>query len=152
MKTNNSSMHLSIGLFIIVGLACTAYLAMTLANTTFFSGDSYTITAKFTAVNGLRTGSSVEISGVTVGKVSNIILDQTLYQAVITMNIQNSIGVPVDSTAAIKTSGLIGDKYISIIPGADDVLLKDKEVLMDTQAALDIEEMISKYVFGSVEK
>lgn len=152
MKTNNSSLHLSIGLFVIVGMACTAYLAMTLANTTFFSGDSYEITAKFTAVNGLRAGSNVEISGVAVGKVSNISLDQTLYQAVITMNIQNSVGIPVDSTAAIKTSGLIGDKYVSIIPGADDVLLKDKEVLMDTQAALDIEEMISKYVFGSVEK
>jgi phospholipid/cholesterol/gamma-HCH transport system substrate-binding protein len=152
MKTNNSSLHLSIGLFIIIGLVCTAYLAMTLANTTFFSGNSYTITAKFTAVNGLRTGSNVEISGVAVGKVSSISLDQTLYQAVITMSIENAVGIPVDSTAAIKTSGLIGDKYVSIIPGADDVLLKDKEVLMDTQAALDIEEMISKYVFGSVDK
>lgn len=87
-----------------------------------------------------------------VGKVASITLDQTLYQAVITMNIENSVGIPVDSTAAIKTSGLIGDKYVSIIPGADDVMLKDKEVLMDTQAALDIEEMISKYVFGSVDK
>ncbi|PKN43193.1 MAG: outer membrane lipid asymmetry maintenance protein MlaD [Deltaproteobacteria bacterium HGW-Deltaproteobacteria-18] len=152
MKTNNSSLHLSIGLFVIVGLACTAYLAMTLANTTFFAGDSYEVTAKFTAVNGLRAGSNVEISGVAVGKVSSISLDQTLYQAVITMNIDNSVGIPVDSTAAIKTSGLIGDKYVSIIPGADDVLLKNKEILMDTQAALDIEEMISKYVFGSVDK
>jgi len=125
---------------------------MTLANTTFFSGNSYTITAKFTAVNGLRAGSNVEISGVAVGKVSSISLDQTLYQAVITMSIENAVGIPVDSTAAIKTSGLIGDKYVSIIPGADDVLLKDKEILMDTQAALDIEEMISKYVFGSVDK
>jgi len=52
----------------------------------------------------------------------------------------------------VKTSGLIGDKYISIIPGADDTMLKDKETLLDTQAAIDIEEMISKYVFGSVEK
>jgi len=152
MKINNASLHLSIGIFIIIGLGCTSYLAMTLANTTFFSGDSYVITAKFTAVNGLRTGSNVEISGVAVGKVADITLDQTLYQAVITMQIQNAVGIPVDSTAAIKTTGLIGDKYVSIIPGGDDVLLKDKEILMDTQAALDIEEMISKYVFGSVNK
>ncbi len=152
MKTNTSSLHFSIGLFVIIGLGCTAYLAMVLANTTFFAGDSYVITAKFTAVNGLRPGSNVEISGVAVGKVSDISLDQKLYQAVVTMQIQNAVGVPVDSTAAVKTSGLIGDKYISIIPGADDTMLKDKETLLDTQAAIDIEEMISKYVFGSVEK
>lgn len=152
MKIKDSSMHFSIGLFIIVGLACTAYLAMTLANTTFFSGDSYVITAKFTAVNGLRSGSNVEISGVAVGKVSDISLDQQLYQAVVTMQIQNAVGIPVDSTAAVKTSGLIGDKYISIVPGADDAMLKNNEILQDTQAAIDIEELISKYVFGSVEK
>jgi phospholipid/cholesterol/gamma-HCH transport system substrate-binding protein len=152
MKINTSSLHFSIGLFVIIGLGCTAYLAMVLANTTFFAGDSYVITAKFTAVNGLRTGSNVEISGVAVGKVSDISLDQKLYQAVVTMQIQNAVGIPADSTAAVKTSGLIGDKYISIIPGADDAMLKDKETLLDTQAAIDIEEMISKYVFGSVEK
>lgn len=145
-------MHISIGLFILIGLGCTAYLAMTLANTTFFSGDSYTISAKFTAVNGLRPGSNVEISGVAVGKVADITLDQTLYQAVVTMQVQNAVGVPVDSVAAIKTSGLIGDKYVSITPGADDAMLETGGVIQDTQAALDIEEMISKYVFGSVEK
>ncbi|KAF5061336.1 putative phospholipid ABC transporter-binding protein MlaD [anaerobic digester metagenome] len=145
-------MHISIGLFILIGLGCTAYLAMTLANTTFFSGDSYMISAKFTAVNGLRPGSNVEISGVAVGKVADITLDQTLYQAVVTMQVQNAVGIPVDSVAAIKTSGLIGDKYVSITPGADDAMLETGGVIQDTQAALDIEEMISKYVFGSVEK
>lgn len=145
-------MHISIGLFIMIGLGCTAYLAMTLANTTFFSGDSYMISAKFTAVNGLRPGSNVEISGVAVGKVADITLDQTLYQAVVTMQVQNAVGIPVDSVAAIKTSGLIGDKYVSITPGADDAMLETGGVIQDTQAALDIEEMISKYVFGSVEK
>ena len=152
MKISNSSMHISIGLFILIGLGCTAYLAMTLANTTFFSGDSYMISAKFTAVNGLRPGSNVEISGVAVGKVADITLDQTLYQAVVTMQVQNAVGIPVDSVAAIKTSGLIGDKYVSITPGADDAMLETGGVIQDTQAALDIEEMISKYVFGSVEK
>jgi phospholipid/cholesterol/gamma-HCH transport system substrate-binding protein len=145
-------MHLSIGLFILIGLGCTAYLAMTLANTTFFSGDSYIISAKFTAVNGLRPGSNVEISGVAVGKVSDIALDQTLYQAVVTMQVQNAVGIPVDSVAAIKTSGLIGDKYVSITPGAAAAMLQAGGVILATPAALDIEEMISKYVFGSVEK
>ncbi len=152
MKITQSSLQLSVGLFIIIGLACTAYLTLTLANSTLFMRDTYTITAKFTAVNGLRPGSNVEISGVYIGKVADISLDPTLYQAVVTMHVQNAVAIPLDSTAAVKTSGLIGDKYISIIPGGDDVFLQDNEVLMDTQAAIDIEEMISKYVFGSVDK
>jgi phospholipid/cholesterol/gamma-HCH transport system substrate-binding protein len=152
MKITQSSLQLSVGLFIIIGLACTAYLTLTLANSTLFMRDTYTITAKFTAVNGLRPGSNVEISGVYIGKVADISLDPTLYQAVVTMHVQNAVAIPLDSTAAVKTSGLIGDKYISIIPGGDDVFLQDNEVLMDTQAAIDIEEMISKYIFGSVDK
>ena len=152
MKITQSALQLSVGLFIIIGLACTAYLTLTLANSTLFMRDTYTITAKFTAVNGLRPGSNVEISGVYIGKVADISLDPTLYQAVVTMHVQNAVAIPLDSTAAVKTSGLIGDKYISIIPGGDDVFLQDNEVLMDTQAAIDIEEMISKYVFGSVDK
>ncbi|MDY0276037.1 MAG: outer membrane lipid asymmetry maintenance protein MlaD [Desulfomicrobium sp.] len=152
MKKNTTPLYLSIGLFIIVGLGCTAYLAMTLANTTFFSSAYYMVQAKFTAANGLNTGSNVEISGVYVGKVTDITLDHTLYQAVVTMQIQKNISIPEDSTAAIKTSGLIGDKYINIIPGGDDEYLKHGDVIMDTQAAIDIEEMISKYLFGSIDK
>lgn len=151
MKTKSTPLYLSIGLFIILGLASTAYLALTLANTTLFSHAHYLIQAKFTAVNGLRAGSNVEISGVYVGKVTDITLDPTLYQAVVTMQIQNNVAIPEDSSAAVKTSGLIGDKYINITPGGDDEVLKDGDLLMDTQAALDIEELISKYLFGSID-
>lgn len=152
MKIKNSAMHVSIGLFLLIGLGCTAYLAMILANTTIFARDAYTVRAKFTAVNGLRVGSNVEISGVPVGKVADISLDQNLYQAVVSMQIRNIIRIPMDSTAAVKTSGLIGDKYVSIIPGGDESFLKNNDTIMDTQAAVDIEELISKYVFGSVKK
>lgn len=152
MKMKNSPLYVSIGLFLIIGLGCTAYLAMVLANTTLFARDAYTITAKFTAVNGLRVGSNVEISGVPVGKVSAISLEQTLYQAEVAMQINNGVLIPADSTAAIKTSGLIGDKYVSITPGGDENGLENKGVILDTQGAIDIEELISKYVFGSVNK
>lgn len=152
MKQSSSSLHFSVGLFLLVGLACTAYLAMTLANTTIFSGNTYALSAKFTAVNGLRPGSNVEISGVPVGKVASISLDPVLYRAEIRMYIENAVGIPIDSTAAVKTSGLIGDKYISIIPGGDEKNLTDNQEILDTQAALDVEELISKYLFGSVKK
>lgn len=152
MKLKTSSLYASTGIFIIVGLVCVAYLTLTLANTTFFSGGHYTLTAKFTSVSGLSPGSNVEISGVYVGKVTDISLEPQLYQAVITMQILDSVPIPVDSTATIKTSGLIGDKYVSIIPGGDDTNLKNNEAVLDTQPPLDIEELVSKYIFGSVDK
>lgn len=152
MKANSISLHASVGLFLLIGLACTAYLSLTLANTAFLSGGHYTLTARFAAVNGLRPGSNVEISGVHVGKVTDISLEPELFQAVVTMRVRDTVPVPSDSTAAIKTSGLIGDRYISIIPGGDDSTLEDRGVILDTQPAVDIEELISKYVFGSVTK
>lgn len=152
MKLKTFSLYASTGIFIIVGLVCIAYLTLTPADSTIFSGGYYTLTAKFTNVSGLNPGSNVEISGVAVGKVTDISLESQLYHAVVTMQILDSVPIPVDSTATIKTSGLIGDKYVGIIPGGDDVNLKDDEAILDTQPALDIEELVSKYVFGSVDE
>ncbi len=149
---NKTTTATTVGLFLMIGFACTAYLTLTLSNTNVLKHNFYQLTAKFTTVSGLRVGSNIEISGVYVGRVSDITLDQKLYQAIITMEINNGINIPVDSTAAIKTSGLIGDKYVSIIPGGDSNNLQDNQSILDTQAPLDIEEMISKYVFGSVKK
>ena len=152
MTMKNISLQTTVGVFVMIGLACVAYLTLTLANTTLFSRNQYQLVAKFSAVNGLRVGSNVEISGVYVGKVASIDLDQQLYQAVVTMQIQDEVAIPADSAAAVKTSGLIGDKYISITPGGSDEILSHDGMIMDTQAAVDIEDLISKYVFGSVNK
>lgn len=149
---NKTTTATTVGLFLMIGFACIAYLTLTLSNTNVLKRNCYQVTAKFTTVSGLRVGSNVEISGVNVGRVADISLDQQLYQAVITMEINNGINIPVDSTAAIKTSGLIGDKYVNIVPGGDVANIQDKQSILDTQAPLDIEEMISKYVFGSVKK
>ena len=148
----NTSLLTAVGLFVFLGLACIAYLTLVLANTSLLTRNQYHLSAKFTAVNGLRVGSNVEISGVYVGKVSRIDLDQQLYQAKVVMQIQDKIAIPSDSTAAIKTSGLIGDKYINITPGGEDEMLAHNGVILDTQAAVDIEDLISKYVFGSVDQ
>lgn len=152
MNMKNLSLYPAVGLFVLIGLVCVAYLTVNLANTSLFDQNQYALNTKFSTANGLRVGSSVEISGVPVGKVAAIELDQQLYQAVVTLNIEQGVQVPEDSTAAIKTSGLIGDKYINIIPGGSSQALQHGESILDTQAALDIEEMISKYIFGSVNK
>lgn len=152
MNTKNLSLYPAVGFFVLIGLGCVAYLTVNLANTNLFNQNYYALTAKFSTVNGLRVGSSVEISGVPIGKIAAIELDQQLYQALVSVHIEKYVQVPEDSTAAIKTSGLIGDKYINIIPGGSSQALQPGEAIMDTQAALDIEEMISKYIFGSMNK
>lgn len=151
MKT--SALSTLVGVFVLLGLLAAGYLTLTLGNTTLFARGVYTISAHFGSVSGLRVGSTVEISGVPIGKVTDIQLDQEqFYQARVVMQIQNAIRIPMDSSAAIKTSGLIGDKYVQIIPGADEAVLSDGGAIMDTKSALDIEEMVSKYIFGSVQQ
>jgi phospholipid/cholesterol/gamma-HCH transport system substrate-binding protein len=146
-----SALLTSVGVFVLLGLAAAAYLTLTLANTPLLHRGGYTLQAHFNSISGLRVGSTVEISGVIVGTVTNIHLDEEhFYQARVSMRIHEGVRIPVDSAAAVKTSGLIGDKYIQIIPGADTAFLADGGRILDTKSALDIEEMVSKYVFGSV--
>ncbi|MEJ5242324.1 MAG: outer membrane lipid asymmetry maintenance protein MlaD [Desulfomicrobiaceae bacterium] len=148
-----STLYTVVGIFVLLGLLAAGYLTLNLGNTALFARGMYTISAHFGSVSGLRVGSTVEISGVPVGKVADIQLDQEqFYQARVVMQIHNAIRIPTDSSAAIKTSGLIGDKYVQIIPGADDKNLSDGGSILDTKSALDIEEMVSKYVFGSVKQ
>ncbi len=148
-----SALLASVGAFVLLGLLAAGYLTLTLANTPLLARGVYTVQAHFPSVSGLRVGSSVEISGVTVGKVIGIQLDQErFYQAKVLMHIHDGVRIPTDSAAAIKTSGLIGDKYIQIIPGADEAFLGDGGAVLDTKAAFDIEEMVSKYLFGSVKQ
>lgn len=148
-----SALLASVGAFVLLGLLAAGYLTLTLANTTLLARGVYTVQAHFTSVSGLRVGSTVEISGVAVGKVVGIQLDQDrFYQAKVLMHIHDGVRIPTDSSAAIKTSGLIGDKYVQIVPGADDAVLADGGAILDTKSALDIEEMVSKYVFGSIKQ
>jgi len=143
------SLEFSVGVFVLVGLACLGYLTIKLGKMELFGGDNYTITARFTSATGLKTGANVEIAGVQVGKVTRIGLDD-LYTAKVTMQIRRGVALSDDSIAAIKTSGLIGDRYISISLGGSSRFLTNGGEIEETQSAVDIEELISKYVFGGV--
>jgi phospholipid/cholesterol/gamma-HCH transport system substrate-binding protein len=114
------------------------------------SSNTYTVVAKFESAAGLRAGAGVEIAGVPVGKVSAVSLDQEEYLAEVYLAIQNDIQLGDDIIASIKTSGLIGDKYIKLTPGGSTEMLEDGSEITDTESAVDIEELISKYVFGGV--
>jgi len=143
------SLEFSVGVFVLVGLVCLGYLTIKLGKLEIFGSDSYTLSARFTSATGLKTGSNVEIAGVQVGRVTRIGLDDN-YMARVTMQIRRGIRLSDDSIAAIKTSGLIGDRYISISIGGSSHFLADGGEIEETQSAIDIEELISKFVFGGV--
>ncbi|MCW7754151.1 outer membrane lipid asymmetry maintenance protein MlaD [Desulfobotulus sp. H1] len=140
----------TIGLFVIAGILCTAYLTVRLGKMELIGSNYYTIEARFASVAGLTNGARVEIAGVQVGSVSRILLDPDRLVAVLHLKIQKNIPVSEDTIASVKTSGLIGDKYIRLSPGGSDILLSEGDTLFETESPLDIEDMIAKYVFGGI--
>jgi len=141
-------LELGVGLFIIAGMVCLAYLTIKLGQLEVFGDKGYEIHAVFSSSGGLKTGSSVVIAGVDVGRVKKIVLDD--YQARVTMSLPLEVKIQEDAIASIKTKGLIGEKYVEISPGGLDENLGPGGVIRDTQPPIDIEQLISKYVFGSV--
>jgi len=146
------TMETIVGIFVVFGLICIGYMTVKLGNVHILGDDSYPLIAKFNTASGLKVGNPVEILGIEVGRVEHINMDQENQKAVVQIKIQNGIKVYDDAIAAIKTEGLIGDKYLSIDPGGSGTVLAPGGVIIDTQAAVDIVELISKYAFGEIKK
>ncbi len=146
------TMETIVGIFVVFGLLCVGYMTVKLGKVNLFGDNSYSLMAKFTTVAGLRKGSPVNILGIDVGRVERITMDQENLRAVVELRIKNDIKIYDDAIASIKTEGLIGDKYLSIDPGGGGDLLKHNGVITDTQAAVDVEQLISKYAFGELKK
>lgn len=138
-----------VGLFMIVGFCALGYLALQLGEVRWLTSSStYLLKAEFDNVSGVKKGAAVQVAGVVMGSVEEISLgdDQV---AVLTMRLDKGLRVPVDSIASVKTQGIIGDKYINISLGGDEELFKEGEVVTETESAVDIEALISKFAFGS---
>lgn len=144
------SKETAVGIFVLICLLCVGYLTIKLGKMQLGSSNTYTVYAKFESAAGLRAGAGVEIAGVPVGKVAAVKLDQENYLAEVALSIENDVMLSDDVIASIKTSGLIGDKYIKLTPGGSPDMLEDGSEIIDTESAVDIEELISKYVFGGV--
>lgn len=139
-----------VGVFVVLGLICVSYLTIKLGRMEVFDSSGYTVTARFSSVTGLRMGASVEIAGVAVGRVTSIRLDPESFMAEVDLRINDGVSLSDDVMASVKTSGLIGDKYISLAPGGSDTLLKNGDTITDTEPTLDLEALIGKVVFGGV--
>ena len=141
-------LELMVGLFIIAGIICLGYLSIKLGKMEVVGGKGYEIYAIFSNIGGLRTGSSIEIAGVDVGHVKSITLDN--YQAHVVLDLPWSVKIQEDAIALVKTKGLIGERYIEITPGGSEKIIQPGGRIRETQPAVDLEELISKFAFGKI--
>jgi phospholipid/cholesterol/gamma-HCH transport system substrate-binding protein len=146
---SKKSIETLVGLFVLLGIAGILFLALKAANLgSFGEHKGYTLTAKFDNIGGLKARAPVRSAGVTVGRVKRISLDTKNYQGVVTMEIDEGIQFPKDSSAKILTSGLLGDQYIGLEPGADDKDLAAGDVIKQTQSAVVLEQLIGQMIFN----
>jgi phospholipid/cholesterol/gamma-HCH transport system substrate-binding protein len=141
-------LELAVGLFIIAGILCLGYLSVKLGKVEIGGKKGYEIYGVFSNIGGLKVGSSVEIAGVNVGRVTSVSLDD--YQAHVVLNLPKDLKIQEDAIASVKTRGLIGEKYIEITPGGSEQIIKPGTRIQDTQPAIDMEDLIAKYVFGKI--
>jgi len=141
--------EISVGLFMLLGLACMGYLAIKMGDIGLFNDTTYNLQARFVSVSGLKEGSYVEAAGVRVGKVSDIQFNPKNFEAIVIIAIDKNVRVQEDATASIRTAGIIGDKFIKISPGGSDYYLESDMEIVETEPSINLEELISKYIFES---
>jgi phospholipid/cholesterol/gamma-HCH transport system substrate-binding protein len=141
--------EMAVGIFIIVGILALAYLSVKLGRLEVIHTGGYTLYADFSDIGGLKPGASVVIAGVEVGTVKSMRLNQD-YQALVAFNIDKGVAIQEDAIASIKTKGLIGEQFVQITPGGSEKNLPPGGTIRETEPALDIQGLISKYVFGKV--
>ncbi|SDK39652.1 phospholipid/cholesterol/gamma-HCH transport system substrate-binding protein [Maridesulfovibrio ferrireducens] len=144
------SKETTVGLFVLIGLLLIVYMSVKLGDVRILSDSHYHVSASFNDISGLRINAPVEIMGVPVGFVDNISLNLETQKAVVGLSLEKKIELTDDAIASIKTSGLIGDKYVKIALGGVGDPIEPGGTIIETESAIDVEDLISKYVFGKV--
>ena len=146
------TVELLVGVFMLIGVGCFAFLAINIAQMKFLQSGYYQLRAEFGNISGLELGAPVEIAGVPIGEVKEIALKDTA--AVVTMAIRNDVNLRDDDIASIRTKGIIGDRYVRISPGSSDQIVPHGGAIKDTESTVDIEEVIGKFIhrMGSDDK
>lgn len=147
-----SNIDLVVGLFLIGGLLSFVYMSLKLGEFSIFAMEkNYSLNAEFSNTSGLKRGASVEIAGVPVGTVLDINLSED-DRAKVTMLIRKDVLITEDAIASVKTQGIIGEKFVKITQGGAEETLKDGDLIFETESALDLESLVSKYIFGNVNR
>jgi phospholipid/cholesterol/gamma-HCH transport system substrate-binding protein len=144
----SATRDLVVGAFVAIGLAAIAYLSLQVGGLSYAGPGGFELVAVFDEVGGLRTRAPVAIAGVTVGRVDRIELDDSL-RAKVTLDLDPALELPVDTRAAVRTSGVLGDQFIALEPGAEEQLLQPGEPIEFTDPALSLEKLIGKFVQDS---
>ena len=141
-----------VGLFLLIGFVALGWLALQLGEVPWLADSrSYILYGEFNNISGVKAGADIQIAGVKVGTVKELALNDQSF-ALVAMQLNREVKVPVDSIASVKSQGIIGDKFIQISLGGDELAFKDGETITDTESALDLESLISKFAFGQVKK
>ena len=143
-----TKLEMVVGVFVLVGLLCLAYLSVKLGKLELIGGGVYEVEAQFTSASGLKPGSAIEIAGVEVGRVRGITLNQD--RAMVKLAVNDTIKLYTDTIASIKTRGIIGEKFLALSPGGGGDPLKPGDTIRDTESGLDLEELVSQFVHGNV--
>lgn len=145
---NHKATEIVVGLFVVAGILCAGYLAIRLGKLEAFGNSGYVVYADFANVAGLRRGDSVEIAGVSIGRVDSLILVED--RARLALRIDPGVAIQEDAIASVRARGLIGDKFIAISPGASDRNLPDGGRIRDTESPPDITDLIGRMIGGNV--
>lgn len=151
---NNRKLEFFVGLFLLLGFAAALFMALQSANLGSFSfgHKTYVISADFDNIGGLKPRSAVKSAGVVVGRVKTVVFDPETFQAHVTMEMDARYPFPADSSAKILTSGLLGEQYVGIEPGADEANLEEGSSIRRTQSAVVLENLISQFLYSKAEE
>jgi phospholipid/cholesterol/gamma-HCH transport system substrate-binding protein len=142
--------ELLVGLLLLCGIAGLVYMSLHLGQIGFGKSDGYAVQAEFTNAGGLQDGALVELAGVNVGRVAAVQLTQD-YRAHVTIHLKSTVVLKEDATAAIKSAGLIGERYVEILPGTAANQIAPGGYIRNTEPPVDMQEIIQKFIFGDVE-
>ena len=146
------SLDTAVGVFVLAGILCLSYLSIKLGKVELLGGDYYRVAAVFDSVSGLKPGASVEIAGVSVGSVDEIALDRKQQgRARVWLRMHSGVTLQEDVIASVRTRGIIGDKFILLRPGGSDTPVRPGGTIRETESAVDLEDLLSKYIHGQVD-
>lgn len=138
-----------VGIFVFLGIMAIVFLSFRVGSyNSFDKKNAYSLIAKFENLGGLKEGSPVKSSGVTIGRVKSISFDVTQYKAKVKIYIDNGVKFPIDSSISVLTSGLLGEQYLGIESGGDDLFMVDGDEFMLTQSAMVLEKVLGQFLYS----
>ncbi|MCL5060070.1 MAG: outer membrane lipid asymmetry maintenance protein MlaD [Candidatus Thermoplasmatota archaeon] len=150
---NKTVLDLWVGLFVIAGIAALLFLALKVGSMSAVNtSNSYEVVARFDNIGGLKPRAPVKSAGVVVGRVADIRFDNETFEAAVTLRLDKRYAFPKDTSAAIMTSGLLGEQYIGLEAGGDSETLKDKDRILITQSAVVLENLIGQFIYGKAQE